>query len=152
LGSAVDLMQPRLLGFYRREKARKPDVLVRNKQGAPPQFRDADLVALVVDDKAGSLTEDIVRNADEYVVIGCRTMKGDFRGVSVFDKKNLRLPFDWFKIPKGTVLPAAVACTRDSALESSTEAIHYTIAPKDDMTLALFLQCLKEIAAKAVKE
>jgi hypothetical protein len=150
-GSSEDLMQPTLIGFYRRETPRLPDVLVTNDKGKSPQFRDDARTALVVEDANGTVTADIVRNADKYMVKGCRTVSGDYRGVSVFDRKNTRLPFDWFKLPKGTNLPDALACTRDGPLESAS-AVHYTVAPKDDMSLSLFLQHLKALAASAVKE
>src|SRR4051812_9939632 len=130
-------MQPTLIGFYRRETPRLPDVLLEDGKGKSPQFRDDARQALVVDDSKGTATADVLRNADKYMVKGCRTMSGDYRGVSVFDRKNTRLPFDWFKIPQGTALPEPLACTRDGALESSS-AVHYTIAPKDDMSLSLF--------------
>ena len=144
-------MQPTLIGFYRRETPRLPDVLVTNDKGKSPQFRDDARTALVVDDAKGSQTAEILRDADKLMVKGCRTVSGDFRGVSVFDRTNTRLPFDWFKLAKGTKLPDALACTRDGALESASP-VHYTIAPKDDMSLSLFLQHLKSLAASAVKE
>ncbi|MCW7536746.1 hypothetical protein OOT46_02620 [Aquabacterium sp. A7-Y] len=80
-------------------------------------------------------------------------MKGDHRGVSVFDKKNTQLrSFDWYRLPAGTELPPALAVTRDSPSATSSRPIHYTVAPKDDMPLSLFLQHLKGLAAKAVAE
>lgn len=154
-----DIMQPTVLGFYRRAtidgqppRPRNPDVLLQDQAGTSPQFKDAKREALVVDDKKGTITAAILRDADKYMVKGCRTMSGDFRGVSVFDRTNPRLSFDWFKIGKGTELDKALACTRDGPLPlESAEAVHYTIAPKDDMALSLFLQYLKAIANVAEK-
>lgn len=79
-------------------------------------------------------------------------MAGSHRGVSVFDKHNPRLThFDWYRIPHGTKIPDALAVTRDSASKTSMLPIHYTITPKDDMPLPLFLQHLKTIGAQAIK-
>jgi hypothetical protein len=83
-------------------------------------------------------------------VQGCRTIKGDHRGLSLFDKSNARLPFAWFRIPAGSKIPPGIAVTRDSDDENDDNAaIHYTVAPKDDMPLSLFLQHLKELAVNA---
>ena len=86
-------------------------------------------------------------------------MQGKYRGVSTFHKTNTRLRnFDWFKIPEDTEIPKTLACTRDSILPESKinddtdPAVHYTIAPKDDMSLSLFLQELKALSNKTIKE
>ena len=89
------------------------------------------------------------RNGTE-VVIGCRCNRGDFRGLSTFDK-----PVTWFdkprwynfSIPKGTELPSSLAVVRDK-YDYDKDATHYTIAPKDDMPLDLFIQSLKVVASK----
>jgi toxin CcdB len=70
------------------------------------------------------------------IVRGCRTVKGQFRGVSTFDRKGRFAGFKWYKLSAGTTIPEALAITQDGT--SRTEANHYTIAPKDDMPLALF--------------
>lgn len=77
------------------------------------------------------------------IVRGCRTTKGEFRGISTFDKKGGFLGFKWYKLPAGTEIPAALAITQDSA--KPHVANHYTIAPKDDMPLALFQVWLNEL-------
>ena len=157
-GLSVDIMQPMILGFYRRTEPRLPDVHLHNEAGKSPQFKDETESMLVIDDKHGTLTADIVGQADKYMVRGCRTLSGNYRGVSVFDRKNTGLRnFDWFKIPKDTELPPSLACTRDrnvpeEQVSHSKIAVHYTIAPKDDMTLSLFLQALKSLSNRAVKE
>ena len=159
-GAHTDVMQPTILGFYKRKvDVRPPDIFISDKMGTSPQFINGDEGKLVVDDKTGTLTADIIRDADKYMVRGCRTMKGNYRGVSLFHKTNPRLRnFDWFKIPKDTEIPKSLACTRDSYLTEAqinnrTEpAVHYTIAPKDDMPLSLFLQELKVLSSKAIKE
>ncbi len=151
IGSHGDLMQPTLIGWYsKNHDPRIPDVLVKNQKGATPQYLGADLDKLAVESKELELTAEILRNADQYIVKGCRTMKGKHRGISVFDKKNAVLNgFDWFVIPANTELPAALAVTRDDNALSSPKPIHYTVAPKDDMPLLLFLQYLKSIGDQA---
>lgn len=77
------------------------------------------------------------RDGKKYVA-GCRCIYGEHRGVSVFDRVNSDLPgFRWLKLPKGTGIPEALAITQDG--DSRERANHYTIAPKDDMPLELFL-------------
>lgn len=90
----------------------------------------------------------IVNRDGREVVLGCRVTSGDFRGLSTFDK-----PVTWFdkpkwynfSIPKGTKLPDSLAVVRDK-FDYNKDATHYTIAPKDDMPLDLFIQSLKVIA------
>ena len=77
----------------------------------------------------------------------------EHRGVSVFDKKNTALKnFDWFKMPAGTVIPEGLAVTRDASYTVSAKPIHDAVAPKDDMTLSLFLQQLRSMAAKTIQD
>lgn len=84
-------------------------------------------------------------------VLGCRSTSGDYRGISAFDKKNPALRgFSWYKLPKDTDIPEALAVTQDGA--SKDRANHYTIAPKDDMTLELFLVWLKALSDKMTKD
>lgn len=154
-GDKTELMQPTLIGWYVKLEARRPDVLIAGaKDKVSPQYQNGDLNDdLVTEDKKKPVTAEILRNADQYIVKGCRTMNGEHRGVSVFDKKNGGLKnFDWFKIPAGTDIPKGLAVTRDASYTVSTKPIHYTVAPKDDMTLSLFLQQLKSMAAKAVQD
>lgn len=152
-GDSTDLMQPTLIGWYARLEPRHPDVKLVTAEGDTPQYVNGDHAQLVTEGRAKPVTADIIRRADQYVVKGCRTMSGDHRGVSVFDKKNTRLrDFEWHKLPSGTQIPAGLAVTRDATFKVSANPIHYTVAPKDDMTLSLFLQQLKVLAAKAVQE
>ena len=97
----------------------------------------------------------IVERDGNQFVLGCRCVYGkdDFRGVSTFDMK-----VTWFgskttkhfRIPASTDIPAGLAVTKD--YKNAEGAHHYTIAPKDDMTLGLFLQNLKALSAKATLE
>lgn len=152
-GDTSDLMQPTLIGWYQKLRPRRPDVLVQNDQGSSPQYEGGDLGRLVTEAPAKPVTADILRHADQYIVKGCRTMSGDHRGVSVFDKKNTGLRhFEWYKLPKGTAIPDSLAVTRDATYTTSPDPIHYTVAPKDDMSLALFLQTLKALGAQATKD
>jgi hypothetical protein len=50
----------------------------------------------------------------------------------------------WFRLPAGTALPEALAITRESTF--ANRANHFTIAPKDDMALDLFLVCLNSLS------
>lgn len=154
IGSHGDLMQPTLIGWNSQRGPRHPDVLVKNQKDESPQYLDAGLSQLAIETKELELTTEILRNADKYVVRGCRTMKGNHRGISVFDKQNAVLRgFDWYLIPANTELPAALAVTRDEPALSKPTPIHYTVAPKDDMPLSLFLQYLKSVGdqSKLVK-
>ena len=139
-------MQPTLIGFRLKRGPRKPDVLFRDGKGVTPQYESDDINGAIALDTSGDLTRHILANAGDYVVQGCRTIHGEHRGLSVFDKMNPRLPFTWFRIPAGAKIPPGIALTRDSDDEHSEDAIHYTVAPKDDMPLSLFLQHLKELA------
>jgi Tse2 ADP-ribosyltransferase toxins len=78
---------------------------------------------------------------------------GDYRGISVFDARVNWLGPDWvnYRIPKATPITENLAVTKDYR-RSDNGATHYTIAPKNDMTLELFIQSLKVIAAKVVLE
>ncbi len=150
IGSHGELMQPTLIGWYSKKGTRDPDVLVRNQKGVTPQYIDADLEKLATESKELELTTEILRHADQYIVKGCRTMKGKHRGISVFDKKNgILRDFEWYKIAAKSKLPDALAVTRDEPALSKSTPIHYTIAPKDDMPLSLFLQYLRSIENQA---
>ncbi|KQU75636.1 MULTISPECIES: hypothetical protein [unclassified Rhizobacter] len=91
----------------------------------------------------------VERNGEQFV-LGCRCTSGEYRGLSTFDK-----PVSWFKpswfnfsIAAGTKLPPGLAVTKDG-YNRMRNATHYTIAPKDDMPLGLFLQTLKVLADQA---
>lgn len=92
----------------------------------------------------------IVQRDGRAIVLGCRCIAGDYRGISVFDKQVTWLGSSWvnYEIPKGTAIPEGLALTKDHFIERHS-ATHYTIAPKDDMPLELFLQTLKVVASKA---
>ena len=93
----------------------------------------------------------IEERGDKKFVLGCRSTRGDFRGISTFDRTNPALKnFSWHKLPKDTDIPEALAVTQDSAFKD--KANHYTIAPKDDMTLELFLVWLKALSDKMTKD
>ncbi len=150
IGAKGDFMTPTIIGWYSTQgKPRRPDILVNDQKGGTPQYINFAENQLATEGKDLRLTEEILRNADQYIVKGCRTMSGHHRGVSVFDKKNVRLKFDWYLIPAHSTLPPAIAVTRDDVLLSKPDPIHYTLAPKDDMSLSLFLQYLRSIGAQA---
>jgi hypothetical protein len=88
---------------------------------------------------------EIVERDGQQVVKGCRCMKGDYRGISTFDRKNPTLGgMNWYKLPKSTSIPKALAITQDDDRRDAPN--HYTIAPKDDMPLPLFQVWLNALA------
>ncbi len=149
IGAQGDFMLPTIIGWYSKQVPRRPDILINDQSGGTPQYENMDSGQLATEGKELKLTAEILCNADQYVVKGCRTMIGHHRGVSVFDKKNPRLRFDWYIIPANSKLPEALAVTRDDVKTSKPDPIHYTIAPKDDVPLPLFLQYLRSIGAQA---
>lgn len=87
----------------------------------------------------------IVERSGKKFVLGCRCTKGPYRGVSTFDGINPILKdFLWYKLPKGTDIPPALAITQDSDLPGKVN--HFTIAPKDDIPLEHFLMLLDTLA------
>jgi hypothetical protein len=77
----------------------------------------------------------IVEQDGKQIVKGCRCVKRDYRGISTFDRKD-GAGYRWYKLPKSTGIPEALAITQDS--DRTGAANHFTIAPKDDMPLPLF--------------
>lgn len=77
------------------------------------------------------------------VVLGCRTVSGDYRGVSTFDARAPIRGLRWFRLPAGTRIPEALAITQDSSFKDKPN--HYTVAPKDDMPYELFLVWLRQL-------
>ncbi|MEO5690140.1 MAG: hypothetical protein ABIR54_22505 [Burkholderiaceae bacterium] len=150
---SFDIMQPTLIGWVTSNGPRLPDILLNDSKGNSPQYVGGRPGGeLVTESKKRPTTGQIVSDASAYTVKGCRTIRGDHRGVSVFDTTNPQLKnFDWYEIAAGTPIPEALAVTRDADRPIPGRATHYTIAPKDDMPLSLFLQHLKGMAAKAKK-
>jgi hypothetical protein len=95
----------------------------------------------------------IVERDGQSFVLGCRCVKGAFRGISTFDRK-----VTWFGnrsakhfcLPANKILPPGIAVTKDHQNEYG--AHHYTLAPKDDMPLNLFMQHLRSLAQSAILE
>lgn len=89
-----------------------------------------------------------VRNGVQWVCVKERP-----RGLSTFDKKGLPKGKDWeyYKIPKGTVLPDGLAIVKDEH-NTAFQATHYTIAPAFDMPLSQFKNNLQKLAKMLVKE
>lgn len=148
------LMSPSLIGWKTKTGVRPPDVMVQDKTGSTPQYVGGKHPAPIVEeDKHKSLTASILSDASAYVVKGCRSVRktDHHRGVSVFDAARAFKGFAWYRIPEGTPIPPALAVTKDADASNNGEPIHYTIAPKDDMPLSLFLQHLKGFEAVASK-
>jgi hypothetical protein len=133
---------------------RPPDVLLVDSKGDSPQYDDNGVVS--ENRKTTPKTAEIVDAAARYTVKGCRsTFPGPHRGVSTFDRPNPGLPvFEWIRLPVGTPIPPGLAVTRDfdpAIRDSDIKPRHYTIAPKDDMPLPLFLAHLRGLEAAAAK-
>lgn len=93
----------------------------------------------------------IVEQDGKRIVKGCRCVKGDYRGLSTFDRKDPTLGgFMWHRLPKATDIPVALAITQDS--DRTDRANHFTIAPKDDMPLELFHVWLNALASRLIAE
>lgn len=94
---------------------------------------------------------DIFEMDGQLFVRGCRCIHGDYRGISLSDKP-LQFKGVWhhYLVPKGTTIPAGLMVTRDT-LNHKTGIRHYTLGPKDDMPLALFLATLKIVADLAIR-
>ena len=114
---------------------------------------DPELVGWVRSDGVQRLADVLVEEVNgQKIVRGCRSVAGHFRGVSVFDRVP---PFSksssWkcFQIPSGSKIPEALAVTKDAEARRGTSGIHFTIAPKDDMPLELFLVWLRALAESA---
>ena len=81
-GSAVGLMVPTIFGFYKRNEPRNPDVFISDSVSTSPQFKTDGV--LVTESKSQPLTHEILKESDKYMVRGCRTMSGEYRGLSRF--------------------------------------------------------------------
>jgi hypothetical protein len=82
----------------------------------------------------------------------CLVGDGDHRGVSAFDvMPDLGKSFMYFRIPGGTAIPEALAVTKDT-FNRRFGGYHYTVTPKDDMPLSLFLVWLGAIEASLKAE
>lgn len=86
-------------------------------------------------------------------VKGCYAVKGKgHTGISTFDKPVEPTPAHKvkYRIPSGVEIPENLAVTRDN-FSGRFGATHHTIAPKNDMTLELFIQSLKGLKAQKEK-
>jgi len=113
------------------------------------------LFGLIEDDKV--LSSGQVRPADITIAVkngvkwvSCRPSP---RGISAFDKPNIFAGSSWeyYQIPKGTMLPAGLAIVRDK-YNRRMGATHYTIAPAHDMPLSLFKSLLDQLAILVLRE
>lgn len=118
---------------------------------------DFDRNAMLLEPHPGSETRTadvrVVERDKQQFVLGCRCVKGDYRGVSTFDMKGTWFgsrTTQHFRIPADTQIPPGLAVTRDH--RNAQGAYHYTIAPKDDMPRSLFLQQLKTMSQHAMLE
>lgn len=108
-------------------------------------------------DENGRITKErppdvkIIERDGRLIVLGCRCIIGHFRGVSLFDAEVTWLGANWlnYHIPAGTPIPPSLMVTRDN-YNRGFRATHYTLGPKDDMPLDLFIQTMKAVAKYAV--
>jgi hypothetical protein len=151
---SLPFMLPTLLGWSK-PRPRPPDVLLVDSEGGSPQY-EGDNGLVSEDRETMPKTAELVDSASRYTVKGCRsTYPGKHRGVSTFDRVHQGLRgFRWIKLPTGTPIPPGLAVTRDfdatRANPTSTDPRHYTIAPKNDMPLSLFLAHLRGLEATAL--
>ena len=146
-GSKIGLMTPTIIGFYKRNEPRPPDVLILDEGNVSPQYTE--FGELITESQAKPLTREILDNADKYTVKGCRCTRGNHRGLSLFNGYNYKLPFEWYLIEENTDIPEGLAITRD-APHSNQGITHYTVAPKDDMPLSLYLVQLNALGKNAL--
>jgi hypothetical protein len=95
--------------------------------------------------KADVRTED---RQGKLWVLGCSAVKGKYHnGVSTFDKQisPTKNHTRMYEIPKKVDLPEGLAITKDN-LNKTFNATHYSLAPKNDMPMELFIQSLKVVA------
>lgn len=71
-------------------------------------------------------------------------------GISTFNMPNPRFGNRWWKLPKGTKIPAGLRVSRDAGMNRSTGQIHYTVRPLQDMPLSVFINLLQQLSARAV--
>ena len=111
VGDKTSIMQPTIIGFGPEDEPRLPDVFLEDQNGASPQF---DGKTMRRETGSKPLTKEIVADASKYIVRGCRTTKGNYRGVSTFDMVNPRAKgVEWFYIEADTSIPPGLAVTKD---------------------------------------
>jgi len=148
-----DVMEPTLIGWMASggTRLRAPDVLVTDSSGTSPQYQDPGQTQLKQNGKGEKMTggerrlaaAEMVSDGDDLIVKGCRHSRGDHRGLSLNNAVDLKQKqYVWFEIKSGTDIPPGLAVIRDAHPAKKGDA-HYTVAPKDDMTLSLFLANLK---------
>lgn len=93
---------------------------------------------------------DEVHDIQVYRKNGVEWVDCESGGISLFNKPNLRFGNRWWKLPKGVKIPAVLRVSRDAGINPVTGQIHYTIRPRYDMPLSLFIHKLKELSLFAV--
>lgn len=90
-----------------------------------------------------------VRPADVTIENGIVKVRNKPRGISVFDRPDIfkRGQWEYYKLPKGTILPIGLVVVKDNFNEALS-ATHYTIAPAHDMPIEHFRALLDTLAAR----
>lgn len=153
---ADSAMIPTLIGWVSRKRGmRRPDVLIRDERGASPQYENEDLTELKLNDTGERMTGGqrrraaaaIIARGDELIVVGCRHHRASdgHRGLSLSNEPDLsQVQYVWFLVQENTEIPKGLAVIRDAPPGREGYA-HYTVAPKDDMPLGLFLVHLRSL-------
>lgn len=69
-------------------------------------------------------------------------------GLSLFSYRNPGMGSLWWKLPKGTRLPAGLLISLDKG--GSPGKRHFTVRPVHDMPLALYLEKLRELETRCI--
>ena len=84
-----------------------------------------------------------------YKKNGIDFVSKDTGGISTFDRIKSGYGDFWWKIPKGTKLPAGLRISRDFNSKPNSKPTHYTIRPLADMPLTQYIALLQELALAA---
>ncbi len=92
----------------------------------------------------------VVERDGKKIVLGCLRVRGLHRGVSTFDRPNLALRgFRWYRLPAKSKIHESLAVTQDDYNPGGGN--HFTLAPKNDMPLELFLVALGAMESQLVE-
>lgn len=90
-------------------------------------------------------------DVEVYTKNGCQWVRAKVgMGVSLLDRENAFPGGGWeyFVIPKGTVIPAGLVITKDHYI-SRYSATHYSVSPNFDMPTSQFIGLLNVLAVNA---
>lgn len=73
----------------------------------------------------------------------------DSGGISTFEKELNGLSGAWWRIPRGTKIPAGLRISKDHNTRPTLKPTHYTIRPLLNMPLAEYVSLLESLARSA---